>query len=81
MKKWQKRLELVSNGMGDFKTKHKVFTRYVRQRDGYKCVICKAPSDTVHHILYRHSYPLLMFNVNNGIVLCEYHENECHSRV
>lgn len=48
----------------------------VYKRDGYICKIsndsCKGKIEA-HHILRKSLYPELMFNLNNGITLCQFH--------
>lgn len=47
----------------------------VYERDNFKCQECgKHGRLEAHHIKPWHSHPLLRFDINNGITLCE----ECH---
>ncbi len=48
------------------------------KRNG-KCEICQSTEHLhAHHLLFRSSYPQLVFNLNNGICLCEKHHKELH---
>jgi HNH endonuclease len=54
---------------------HKRWARQVKERDDYKCVICKYNQKLVAHHLYSYlSYPDLRHDVNNGVTLC----TKCH---
>ena len=47
------------------------FSREVRIRDGHKCIICgKTRHLTSHHLFNKAKYPLLKYNINNGVSLC-----------
>jgi hypothetical protein len=52
------------------------FVKKVKQRDNYTCKInnkdCSG-SCIVHHILPLRDYPELIYNINNGITLCQAH--------
>ena len=52
----------------------------IRKRDNNKCQICSKPAKHAHHIFYQRYYPLLRFNLNNGISLCKKHHLEIHGR-
>ena len=52
-----------------------VFRKLVLQRDGFKCVLCKAQAEAVHHIWGRRVAPHLIDCVRTGIALC----NRCHT--
>ena len=48
------------------------------KRNG-KCQICQSTKHLhAHHLLFRSFYPQLVFNLNNGICLCEKHHKELH---
>ncbi|MGE5634422.1 MAG: HNH endonuclease [Deltaproteobacteria bacterium] len=54
------------------------WSREVRIRDGHKCIICsKTRHLTSHHLLNKAKYPLLKYNINNGISLCF----NCHAEL
>lgn len=50
------------------------FRKKVFERDSYKCVICKNPSQDAHHILERRLFSDGGYYLNNGASLC----GECH---
>ena len=50
------------------------FRELVFERDGGKCVICKAEAKDAHHILERRLWNDLGYYLNNGASLC----NKCH---
>lgn len=46
-----------------------------------QCAVCgKCYSLRIHHILYRSEHPLLTFDDENLIVLCEKHHKEIHNK-
>jgi len=52
------------------------WSKLVKIRDNYKCQICGSTKNLEsHHIIYKKNYPLLSFNINNGITLCRF---KCH---
>lgn len=55
----------------------KLWSRFIKARDGYQCVVCRS-GDRVqaHHIFRRSVYPYGWFQPGNGITLC----HECHER-
>lgn len=55
----------------------RLWSRFIKARDGYQCVVC-ASSDRVqaHHIFRKSLYPSGSFQPGNGITLCY----ECHER-
>jgi len=57
-------------------TKYKEWRIAVFERDKYCCVSCKKVGGNInaHHILSFSNYPLLRFDVNNGVTLCK----KCH---
>lgn len=52
------------------------FREGVFARDGWKCVICKAPAKDAHHILERRLFPDGGYYLDNGASLCERHHIE-----
>lgn len=51
----------------------------VIQKVGKKCHVCGTRKEIqVHHLLYKSLYPALMYNIANGIPLCEEHHQEIH---
>lgn len=50
------------------------FRHYVFERDGHRCVLCKAPAVDAHHITDRNEIPNGGYVEENGISLCE----ACH---
>lgn len=55
----------------------KEWFKAIYKRDGRKCKKCgNTKGLEVHHILQFGDYPLLIFSVNNGIVLCK----QCHHK-
>ena len=51
----------------------------VIQKVGKKCHVCGTRKEIqVHHLLYKSLYPALMYNIANGIPLCEEHYQEIH---
>ena len=55
------------------------WAKNVKDRDGYKCVICGS-TDCVHahHIFPKEQYPEYELMVNNGITLCQIHHEMLH---
>lgn len=55
----------------------------VFERDNFTCQICKKVGGTLnaHHIKPFKDYPLLRFDVDNGITLCESCHKELHKRL
>ena len=49
------------------------FRNGVFERDGHKCVICKAPAVDAHHIIERRLFPDGGYYLGNGASLCEVH--------
>lgn len=49
------------------------FRETVFLRDGYKCVICKAPAVDAHHIIERRLFDDGGYYLNNGASVCEEH--------
>lgn len=52
------------------------FREAVFKRDGYKCVICKAPAVDAHHVVERRLFTDSGYYVSNGASVC----SECHLR-
>lgn len=47
------------------------WSREVRIKDGHKCIQCaKSRRLTSHHLFNKKQYPLLKYNINNGVSLC-----------
>jgi hypothetical protein len=55
-------------------TPREQFREAVFARDGYKCVICKAPAQDAHHIIERRLWPDGGYYLDNGASLC----GDCH---
>jgi len=56
----------------------RLWARFVKARDGNKCVSCGSSSAIhAHHIVRRTLYPWGMLELGNGITLCR----DCHRRV
>lgn len=54
------------------------WSKNVKNRDGYKCVICQSNKDVVaHHIFRFWSFPQFRFNEYNGMTVCR----DCHKRI
>jgi len=54
------------------------WSRDIKERDTC-CQVCDSKENLQsHHIFYRSKYPLLKFNLNNGILLCTQHHAEIH---
>ena len=52
----------------------KLWSKKVRDRDGFKCQVCGRTDITnAHHILCKECYPEFKFEIDNGITLCPYH--------
>lgn len=53
----------------------RLWSRFIRARDGYQCVVCYSINRIhAHHIFRRSLYPLGWFQPGNGVTLC----HECH---
>ena len=50
------------------------FREAVFKRDGYLCVLCKAPAQDAHHIIERRLWPDSGYYLENGVSLC----GPCH---
>src|SRR5271157_633997 len=49
-----------------------LWSKAIKKRDGYKCVLC--PSGSVlesHHVVHRRQNWVLRWNIKNGITLCK----------
>ncbi len=56
------------------------WSNLIKQRDKV-CQICGGTHNLeAHHIIYRSDYPLLSFNMNNGILLCQTCHYQTHSK-
>lgn len=62
-----------------FGAKLKEWVKTIYKRDNYTCQICGAGQDKkknrleAHHIYPKHKYPELVYNLDNGITLCQEH--------
>jgi 5-methylcytosine-specific restriction endonuclease McrA len=55
------------------------WSREVRIACDHKCVQCgKSRKLTSHHLFSKSKYPLLKYNINNGVALCYECHNELH---
>ncbi|WP_087455539.1 hypothetical protein [Tumebacillus avium] len=55
-----------------------LWSRFIKERDGHRCVNCESKMGIqAHHILRKVVCPLGMFELGNGITLC----NTCHKKV
>lgn len=53
----------------------RVWSKFIRERDGHRCVICGSESlVSAHHIIRRSFMPMMQFETGNGITLCR----QCH---
>ena len=55
------------------------WSNHIKSRDK-KCKICDKKVKEAHHVLHRRFYPLLRFNKNNGIGLCELCHYQSHGQ-
>jgi uncharacterized protein YlaI len=56
----------------------RLWSRYIKTRDLFKCVCCDSNRGIqAHHIIRKTLYPMGMYELGNGITLC----HECHARV
>jgi len=56
----------------------RLWSRYVKTRDSYRCLCCES-NDRIeaHHVIRKTLYPSGCFETGNGITLC----SECHRKV
>lgn len=55
----------------------RLWSRFIKARDGHQCVVCSSDDRTqAHHIFRRSVYPYGWYQPGNGITLC----HECHER-
>lgn len=56
----------------------------IYRRDRFKCRWpgCKNPKHKLkaHHIMKWSTYPLMRFNIDNGITLCKYHHEQINGQ-
>lgn len=58
-----------------------IWSRYIRVRDDFRCVVCCDSSDIqAHHIIRRVVYPAGQFQLGNGISLCRRCHQYLHAR-
>lgn len=56
----------------------RLWSKFVKARDGNQCVCCASTSNLqAHHVVRKSLYPWGVFELGNGITLCL----ECHQRV
>ncbi|MGE0348366.1 HNH endonuclease [Hydrogenophaga sp.] len=56
----------------------RLWSRYIKARDMYRCLCCdSAERIQAHHIIRKTLYPGCAFDIGNGVTLC----HECHGRV
>jgi hypothetical protein len=61
------------------KTIDKLWSEYVRKRDG-KCIICGSTNHIQAHHIFSRRYMSLRYNVDNGVTLCfAHHHHLAHS--
>ena len=54
------------------------WSRYIKERDSYRCVCCESEEGIqAHHVVRKTLYPWGAVETGNGITLCR----ECHRRV
>jgi hypothetical protein len=71
-----KLITAIKNGRSD-KWLLRLWSRFIKTRDQYKCVVCSSTERLqAHHIFRRSLYPYGWFQPGNGITLCL----ECHDR-
>ena len=75
IEKWEKFLRPENEKLWK-NPEYKKWRRDVLIRDGYICQMCLKHEKEMHahHILTKAKYPLLIFDINNGISVCR----ECH---
>ncbi len=55
------------------------WSSFIRQRDGYECVVCKSDTSlSAHHIIRKSFLPEATFQTGNGITLCRICHKEVH---
>lgn len=55
----------------------KEWSKAIKERDGYKCVICGSTLKlNSHHLIARENH-ICKFDINNGITLCTKHHFFC----
>lgn len=56
-----------------------LWSKAVKERDGYKCRCCGKLSSDSHHIISRR-YSATRYDVDNGIALCRKHHNHSNAK-
>jgi len=65
-------------GVDKMASKLIIWKNNIKNRDN-SCQICGSKNNlNSHHILHKEYYPKLALNINNGVLLCNEHHNECH---
>ena len=65
-------------GVSKMASKLIIWKGKINKRDNV-CQICGKTDNLIsHHILHKEFYPKLALNMNNGLLLCNEHHNECH---
>jgi len=54
------------------------WSKSIRKRDNKICQVCGNLGEASHHLFPKSKHPELMFNLNNGITLCQKHHAEIH---
>lgn len=75
IEKWEKFLKPENERLWN-NFEYREWRKSVLKRDNYLCALCNEHEKEMHahHILTKAKYPHLIFDINNGITLCE----DCH---
>lgn len=66
------------NSLKRFSRLYKIWRDAVKDRDGYKCTMCKSQTRLhAHHVISWKENEELRFDVNNGQTICQ----PCHARI
>lgn len=61
-------------------SKLRVWSRFIRMRDEYRCVICRSENKiSAHHICRKSLLPIASLQTGNGISLCRSCHNQVHA--